>query len=75
MMTQGPRVKQKMLAFRLERIATSDAHNPTKDQEMRIMFRKDRRGLRGEMKWIWDKSRINAVLSELDEPSRAAPMP
>ena len=62
-----------------ELLMAYDAQNPTKDQKERISWfetfasNKDPRGLRGELKWRWDKDRINAVLSELDEPSGGAP--
>jgi hypothetical protein len=62
-----------------ELLKAYDAQNPTNDQKELISWfetkasNKDPEGLRGEMKWRWDKDRINAVLGELDDASGAAP--
>jgi Plasmid pRiA4b ORF-3-like protein len=61
-----------------ELLRAYDAQNQTRDQKERIAWfekfasNKDPRGLRGEMRWRWDQDRINAVLRELDNPTRAA---
>ncbi|KAL7621064.1 hypothetical protein AAE478_008376 [Parahypoxylon ruwenzoriense] len=52
-----------------------DAQNPTSDQKDLMSWfetfasNKDPEGLRGEMKWRWDKERINADLRVLAEAS------
>ncbi len=58
-----------------ELLEAYDAQNPTKAQKEKIEWfetyasNKDPGGLRGELKWKWDKARINEILAEFNGPS------
>jgi hypothetical protein len=60
-----------------ELLEAYDAQNPTKAQKEKMSWfeeyasNKDPAGLRGELKWKWDKDRTNQVLAELNVPSGA----
>ncbi|KAJ5052036.1 uncharacterized protein L3040_001796 [Drepanopeziza brunnea f. sp. 'multigermtubi'] len=64
-----------------ELLKAYDAENPTKSQKEKIEWfettasNKDREGLAGEKKWMWDKDRINTVLRELDQHLKTTPVP
>lgn len=64
-----------------ELLKAYDAQNPTIEQKEKILWfetfasNKDPEGLRGEMKWRWDKDKINVVLTELHKPSGNTPGP
>ncbi|KAH8589799.1 U1biquitin-specific peptidase-like protein [Bisporella sp. PMI_857] len=60
-----------------ELLEAYDSQNPTKAQKEDMTWfeqrasNKDPEGLRGELKWKWDRDRINQVLAELNVPSGA----
>ncbi|KAI9054635.1 hypothetical protein LZ554_001788 [Drepanopeziza brunnea f. sp. 'monogermtubi'] len=64
-----------------ELLKAYDAENPTNSQKEKIEWfetiasNKDREGLAGEKKWMWDKDRINTVLRELDQHLKTTPVP
>ena len=60
-----------------ELLEAYETQNPTKAQKEKMLWfdecasNKDPGGLRGELKWVWDKDRANQVLVELNVPSGA----
>ncbi|TVY90517.1 Uncharacterized protein LAWI1_G004397 [Lachnellula willkommii] len=66
-----------------ELLEAYDAEKPTKKQKESMSWfetqasNKDAEGLRGEKKWRWDKDKINTVLNELGQSTKAgiAPSP